>query len=156
MTRSQECAANVAASLRARSQFIWIRTGEEARVESYLFEAAIAAKYVPHTWDVAQGACDMAGKQEQIGGPDPMEMLNAIRERSQRQPDANNPVRDMWIMRDLPVWLAGPPGASVTRNLRNFARSVIPPLTAQAVVVISPSSDIPAELQGHATVIEWP
>ena len=116
MTRSQKCAANVAASLRARNQLIWVRTGEEARVETYLFEAAIAAKYVPHTWDVAQGACDMGGKPEQIGDPDPLAMLNAIRERSQRQPDRNNPVRDVWIMRDLPPLLAGPPGVLYVRS----------------------------------------
>ena len=154
MTRSQKCAADVAASLRARSQLILVRTSEEARVESHLFEAAIAAKYVPHTWDVAQGVCDMGGKPEQIGDPDPMVMINAIRERSQRKTET--PVRDVWIMRDLPVWLAGPPGAPVVRNLRNFARSFIPPITAQAVIIISPSSELPAELASQTTIIEWP
>ena len=33
---------------------------------------------------------------------------------------------------------------------------MIPPLTAQAIIVISPSGDVPPELAGHATVIEWP
>ena len=60
--------------------------------------------------------------------------------------------------RDLPVWLAGAPGASVLRSLRNLARSLpgIPRDRAQAVIILTPSTEVPPELAGHATVIEWP
>jgi SpoVK/Ycf46/Vps4 family AAA+-type ATPase len=61
-------------------------------------------------------------------------------------------------MRDLPVWLAGQPGATVLRQLRNLARMLpgIPREGAQAIILITTSTDIPAELVGQATVIEWP
>lgn len=153
-TRSEVVAADVAALLRARNPLLWIVTREEARVEGYLFEAAAAANYVPRTWDVAQGVADMAGKIDRsIGSADPGDTLNAIRDRAERKVE-----RGMWIMRDLPTWLAGQPNAPTLRSLRNLARSL--PGTAregaQAVIVISPSGDVPPEIAGHATVIEWP
>ena len=61
-------------------------------------------------------------------------------------------------MRDLPIWLNGPPGASVLRQLRNLARMLpgAPREGSQAVIILTPAVDIPAELSGHAIVIEWP
>lgn len=152
-TKSQEMAADVAALLRARNPLLWISTREEARAERYLFEAAAAAGYVPRTWDVAAGVTGIDGKPQQVGGADPGETLNAIRERAEKGGE-----RGVWILRDLPVWLAGPPGASILRQVRNLAR-YLPGLSreaAQALIVITPSGEIPAELSGHATAIEWP
>src|SRR5262245_58016719 len=108
ISKSESVAADVVALLRARQPLLWVVTKEEARVERYLIEAAASINYVPRTWDVAQGVLDLAGKNEPIGGPDPGETLTAIRERSQR---TSNTERGVWIMRDLPVWLAGPPNA---------------------------------------------
>lgn len=155
LTRGQGVAADVAALLRARNPLLWIVTKEESRVERYLFEAAASAGYIPHSWDVAQGAADMAGKQERIGSNDPGDILAAIRDRAA---NAANPSRDVWIMRDLPVWLEGAPNAPTLRLLRNLARSLpsAPRAQAQAVIVLTPSGNVPAELSGDATVIEWP
>ena len=153
-TRSQKVAADIAALLRARNPLIWCVTREEARAERYIIEASAAASYVPRTWDVAQGAADLSGKTlERIGGKDPGEMLNAISERAKGGGD-----RGTWIMRDLPVWLSGPVNASTLRQLRNLARSLpgTPRESAQAVIVLSPDGNVPPELAGHATVIEWP
>lgn len=159
MTKSQEVATNVAALWRARNGLLWIVTREEERVEGYLLEAAGAAGYFPRTWDVAQGVARMDGVQDNppIGGQDPGETLNAIKARAEQKTEALKE-RGVWIMRDLPVWLAGPSGASVMRQLRNLARLVptTPQTTAQAIVVLSPSAEVPPELAGHATVIEWP
>jgi hypothetical protein len=154
-TKSQEIASDVAAILRARNPLLWVVTREEARVERHLIEAAAAAGYVPRTWDVAQGVADLSGKPEKIGARDPGDMLDAIRDRAAREGDSE---RGIWIMRDLPAWLVGPPGATTMRQLRNLARSLpgTPRETAQAIVVITPSSEIPPELAGHATIIEWP
>ena len=152
-TKSQEIAADVAALLRARNPLLWIITREEARVERYLVEAASAAGYLVRFWDIAQGVASIAGKPEQIGSKDPGETLDAIAERAARGTE-----RCMWILRDLPVWLAGPLGATVLRQLRNLARILptTPRDNAQALVILTPSTDIPADLAGHATVIEWP
>lgn len=155
-TRSQTVAADIVALLRARHALLWVVTREERRVEGYLFEAAIAASYMPRTWDVGQGVCDINGRPEQ--GFDqrqrsPDEMLTTILNRS----DSNE--RGVWIMRDLPVWIApGLSGATVQRQLRNLARYLpdVKRESAQCIIIISPSADIPPELQGHATVIDWP
>lgn len=151
-TKGQEVAADVAALLRARNPLIWIVTREEARVERLLFEAAAAAAYVPMTWDVAQGVCDMSGKvTDQL--LDPGEALNSIKVSAE---SGNR--RAVTIMRDLPTWLGGPSGATTLRQLRNLAR-LLPGVArdkAQAIVILSPSGEVPPELSNHATVIEWP
>src|SRR5215831_751909 len=112
-TKSQQIAADAAALLRARNPLLWVITREEARVERCLIESAKAAGYLPRTWDVAQGVSDIAGSPQPFGGVDPGDALNAIRDRTARATE-----RGVWIMRDLPVWLGAPPGASVLRQLR--------------------------------------
>lgn len=154
-----DVAADIVALLRARNPLLWVVTREEARVERYLIEASAAAGYVPYTWDVVQGVCDAAGTlmngSSAIGGPDPGDTLTAIRERSDR---SNDKQRGVWIMRDLPAWLSGPAGAVPLRQLRNLARHLpgTPRDTAQAVIVLTTVAEVPPELAGHATVIEWP
>lgn len=155
-TKSKAIAADVSALIRSRNPLLWVITREEARVERYLIEAAMAASYLTRTWDIASGVCDVGGRQlRDIGGNDPDETLRAISAAAQR---TSNPERCVWIMRDLHAWIVGPPGATVLRNLRNLARLLpsVPREQAQAVIVITPSADIPPELAGHATVIEWP
>lgn len=156
ITKSQEIAADISALLRARNPLIWVVTREEARVEGYLFEAAAAAGYETATWDIAQGFRD--AKNARIpalpDANDPSEALNAIGAAA----TASKGSRRSWIMRDLAPWLAGTVGAMPQRQLRNLARSL--PSTkrenAQAVIVLSTSAEVPPELAGHATVIEWP
>src|ERR1700756_1448979 len=101
-TKSQAVAADVSALLRARNPLLWIVTREEARAEGYLMEAAAAAGYIPHTWDVGQGVADIAGKEEKdVGGVDPGDTLKEIKDRARRE--NNRPLeRGAWIMRDLP------------------------------------------------------
>ena len=153
-TRGQIVAADVSALLRARNPLIWIVTREEARVEALLIEAAAAAGYVPRTWDVAQGVMDISGKQDNAmrdtSGPDAALTLIGSR--------ADGKERGAWIMRDLPEWLDGAIGFTTKRQLRNLARSLpgAPRESAQAIIILSPKSEVPAELAGHATVIDWP
>jgi AAA+ superfamily predicted ATPase len=145
-------AADVAALLRSRNPLLWVVSREEARVESYLIEAAASAGYSARTWDVGQGVCDMAGNAQTIGSPDPGETLRAIADRAREGRE-----RCVWIMRDLPPWLTGSVGLTTCRQLRNLAR-MLPTIGrsgAQAIIVLSPSADVPAELSNHATVLEW-
>src|SRR5215510_13661138 len=153
-TKSEIEAANIAASLRARRCLLWIVTSEEDRVEPYLFEAAASMKYLARTWDVAQGVCEIDGKLTNIGSPDPAATLDAIRDRAKN----GSADRGVWIMRDLHSWISGPAGATVLRQMRNLARSLpnAPLDNAQAIIVVSPSADIPPELAAQTTVIEWP
>ncbi len=154
MTKSQEAAQDISALLRARNPLLWIVTREEARVEASLFEAAASANYIARTWDVAQGVADISGAPQQgIGGADPGDMLRTIQQRA-----LNGNERAVWLMRDLPVWLKDLTGAATCRSLRNLARMLpgCPREQAQAVIILSPSGEVPPELAGHVTVIEWP
>lgn len=154
--KSQDAAKDVTALLRARNPLIWVVTREEGRAELCLMQAAAAAGYLPRTWDVAQGVTEMDGKPTRIGGPDPGETLNAIRDRATNANGTGE--RCAWILRDLPPWLEGTPGASVRRQLRNLAR-LLPTIAkdrSQAVIILTPSKDVPAELANHTTVIDWP
>jgi AAA+ superfamily predicted ATPase len=152
-TRSQIQAAEVSALLRARNPLIWIVSREEARVESLLFEAAASAGFITRTWDVAAGFCAIGDTRGDTSTADPGEALKVISARATQGSE-----RGVWIMRDLPIWLDGMSGAATCRQLRNLARMLpsAPKDRAQAVMVISPTANVPAELAGHATVIEWP
>jgi hypothetical protein len=153
-TRSQIAASDVSALLRARNPLLWVVTREEARVEGYLIEAARSAGYNPLTWDCAQGVTDLKGNRgANIQSPDINTVLDAIRDRAR-----NNSTRTAWIMRDLHKWLEGPIGINTTRQLCNLARLLpgTPTAQAQAIIVLSASNQVPDELVGHATVIDWP
>jgi hypothetical protein len=153
MSKSQEAAADVTALLRARNPLLWIVSREETRVEASLFEASAKAGYVASTWDVAQGTASISGAIINKNLADPGEMLAAVRSTAE-----NGNERNVWIMRDLPVWLGGLTGASTCRALRNLAKYLpgCPRERAQAIIVISPTGDVPPELADHAAVIEWP
>src|SRR5690348_2652226 len=152
-TQSQKTAADVSALFRARNPLIWIVTREEARVEGYLYAAAVKAGY-PNvlTWDFAAGVRRMDGSNADIGR-DISEALGEIEARATNKRD-----RTIWILRDLPPLLVPGLGTQTIRQIRNLCRSL--PATdrngAQTMVIITPSAQVPEELAGHAIVIEWP
>lgn len=156
-TRGQEVAEDITALLRARNCVLWVVTREEARVEKYLFEAGAAAGYPSRTWDVGQGVAGMDGKPVRDfpmnENDDAEKILGTIRARAERGTD-----RGLWILRDLNAWLVPPMGLVVTRRLRNLARMLpgVQAKQAQAIVILTPRAEVPEELQGHVTVIEWP
>lgn len=142
----------ITALLRARHTLLWIVTKEEARVEACLIEAAAAAKYPVFFWDCASGL------QSNTGAPVDATMIaacgNAI------SPGVLDRVRDTksracYVLRDLHKFLGDP---FANRALRSLARSLqkAPKDEARVVVVLSPTADIPPELAGHATVVDWP
>src|SRR5215471_9039029 len=162
-TRSKRTAEDIAALLRARNAFLWIRTGEEARAEEYLVNACGSAAYQPHLWDCVAGVCNVAGVAEtydntkfptgiaQVDAPtDPGAVLVHIRQRAIRPYDEGTSVRgdtdrNAWIMRDLHKWTEGAVGIQTSRQLRNLARTLSGTKLqrAQAVIVITPQVAIP-------------
>ena len=148
LNAGSRAAADIAALLRARNPLIWITTREEARAERLLLEAAQAAQYEPRFWDCASGIADFAGTPQDAGtgATDPAQVLATIRDSKRRQ---------VWILRDMPAWLRDP---TVCRGLRSLARqlTLAPREEARAVIVLTPSSEIPPELSGHAVAVEFP
>lgn len=181
LSKGQATAADVSALLRARNPALWVSTREEKRVEDFLVQAAAAAGYQTLFWDVAAGVTDFTGKQpvDTNGRPikfkvgeeakegkdlaDPGEALRAIRELADKKIEkdaAGNDVsnRTVWVLRDLPPWLEGTPGATPLRQIRNLAKYLpgVPRISAQALIILTTSGKVPADLKGHTSFIDWP
>lgn len=158
MTKSETQTADITALLKARVGVLWIITREEARVEACLIEAAQNAGHRTYTWDCASGVLNIDGTRRR---PDLTEAeyadLGALL--NQIDVDAKTGAnRAAYVLRDAHTWLAGPIGAAPLRMLCNIARARpnMDKASAQAVIVITPNSEVPPELAGHVTVIEWP
>lgn len=146
-TAGARAAADVAGLLKARNALIWIVTREEERVKRHLIDACAIAGYSPVLWDCADGVTQYGGAPIDPRATDPAQALAMVRDSSTRQ---------CWIMCDLPAWLQR--DITVLRSLRSVTNALplAPRDSARAVIVLSPSSEIPADLSGDAIVIEWP
>lgn len=145
-TAGAKCAEDITALLRARNPLIWCVTREEARAESIIATAAAAANYPPIFWDCAAGFQDIGGSIVDGSVSDVGLALAAVRDAKQR---------GVYVLRDLHAWLRDP---NIMRQLRSLCRALpgAPRDQARAVIVISPSGEIPPELQGHAIVVDVP
>jgi hypothetical protein len=143
-TRSERAIADVSALLRARNTLLWVTTREEVRVERALIDAAARAKMQVRLWDCASGIVGADGTPV-AAVQDPSAALDYVRDRRERF---------VLVMRDLHRWF----DPITVRKLRNLARALeaAPPAEMRAVVILTPSSEVPIELAGHATVIDYP
>jgi hypothetical protein len=146
MTKSQQTNADITALLRARNTLLWVVSSEEVRVERAVAEAAGAASYETVFWDCDTGFTGATGTAIDPA-QDPSAALQFIRNRKDR--------RCVFVLRDLPRWLADP---SLLRRLRSLERELqsTPRDQARAIVVLTPSSEIPPELSDCAIVIDYP
>ncbi len=147
LTAGARCAADVAALLRARNPLIWLVTREEARTERIIIDAAASASYAPVAWDCANGLTSILdGRGIDNRATDPAQALATARDSTRRE---------VYVMRDLHAWLRDP---TVTRALRSLCRNLpsAPRDAARAIIVVTPSAEVPPELAGHAIVIDVP
>lgn len=152
-TRSARINADISALIRAKNTLLWIVTREEVRVERAITEASAAANYETRFWDCATGMTDSQGKTVNMGGggysqqpgTDPTQALNFIRDTK---------TRAVYVLRDLHKWF----DPIVLRSVRSLARQLqsTPRDEARAIVILTPSSEVPPELAGSATVIDYP
>jgi AAA+ superfamily predicted ATPase len=157
ISQGLKTATDITSLLRARNPLIWVITREEARVEGFLTEAAASAGYKTLFWDIAQGVTNLDGKPSSTirDAQDPATAFAALRNEADK---GEKGTRQTWIFRDLPTWLEGTPGAAPRRQLRNLAKYLpgVGRKSAQALIVLTTEANVPADLAGHATVIEWP
>lgn len=157
VSKGQKTAQDIAALLRARNPLIWVTTREEARVEGFLIEACAAAGYKPLFWDIAQGVTEVDGTASKTHKDcaDPAAAFKSLRDDADKGEKGE---RQVWIFRDLPTWLEGPPGASPRRQLRNLAKYMpgVVRKAAQGIIILTPEGNVPSDIAGHATVIEFP
>jgi len=150
-TRGAKAQNDVTALLRSRHTLLWITTLEEARVEPAIGIAAAAAAarngagYRTVLWDCEQGLTNLDGSPIERT-QDPAQALDWLTKTSGRV---------ALVMRDLHSWVRDP---SLLRVLRNAQRRMqaLPPSSARAVIVLSPSGEIPPDLRGCTTIIDWP
>ena len=138
--------SELSALLRARNSCMWVVSREEVRVERAILEAAGAARYEAVYWDCATGLTDGSGRGLDTSLRDPARILKTIEQTT---------LRRVYVLRDLVPWLKDP---ALCRQLRSLARAlqVLPVSEARAMVLLTPSSEVPLELQGSVTVIDWP
>lgn len=141
LTASQE----VTALLKARNACLWVVSREEFRVERAIAQAAAAAKFETFFWDCAEGLTNLAGQVVDGSLNDPVAVLRYI---------ANSPARMIVVLRDFSAWL----DPATKRLLKSTARKLqcLPAASAKALVILTDSSEIPPDLAGTITVIDWP
>lgn len=145
MTPSKKTNEDLTSLLRARHTLIWMTTREEVRVERAIIEAAAKADFNTKFWDCATGLSTSDGKPEVASLQDPQSMLNRIRDEKKR---------GVYVLRDLHKWF----DPMILRGLRSLARNLQGATRneARCMIIITPSSEVPPELAGHATVIDYP
>jgi chloramphenicol 3-O-phosphotransferase len=147
MSRNSEAViADVYALLRAKDTLLWVSSREEIRAERAVVEAASRAGYKTLYWDCATGLTQPDGAAVDNRLTDPVGMLARIR---------NSTSREVYILRDLHRWLGDP---VLTRGLRSLARDLqtAQRSNARAVVVLCPTADVPPDLTGQTTLVDFP
>jgi hypothetical protein len=133
--------------LRARNSLIWVVTGEERRAERMLANAAATDGWAVRFWDCATGAYDLERNPIPLNDLSPHAVFGKIRDREKAA---------VWILRDLHPWLAD---FTVERALKSLARDLQDEhdqSKIQAIVVLSPSPEIPLGLRSSTMVLDWP
>ena len=153
--------------LEARYTLLWVRTDEERRAERAIASVGLQAGYRVRFWDCAAGVTDLYGKPVALDMIDsegkpvssdipvqlPAAAFEAIRA---RKPDAKGNARELWVLRDLHQHLQEPVTVRALRNLARDLQDEVSALRQAAVVVVSPSGEVPTELRSTATVLDWP
>lgn len=137
--------SDFSALLRARNPVILIVSPEEVRLDRTIAEVAASNTSEVRVWDCVSGVTDITGKAIDPALQDPAAVLNFIRNSQQRM---------VWILHDLVSWLKD---MTVCRAVRNLARTLpsFPRSEARTLVLISPTADLPPELQDHVVTIKW-
>jgi hypothetical protein len=154
MTRGARAQADIAALLRARNTLLWVVTREEQRVERAIVEAAGQAGYETRLWDSysaltsAESKVVDASVTAPVGQPPltPPGVLDFIRDTK---------ARFVYVLRDFHAFNKDP---FIMRALRTLTRSLqgAPRAEARAIVVLTPSGEVPPELAENAVVVDWP
>lgn len=142
--RQDQAVQDVSALLRARNTLLWIVSGEELRVERALVGVGESLNMNVLFWDCADGIQSGTGDTVQRL-TDPLQALDYVKTTKQRA---------VYVFRDLHRWL----DPQVLRGLRSLARRLqgAGRNEARAIIVLSPSAEIPPELSGQVSVIDWP
>lgn len=137
--------AEITALLRARNTLLIVQSDDEAATEAALIEACADAKYQTRIWDCSQGVTDAAGGAVSADCILAAEILAMIGERKERA---------AYVLRDFHAFWRD---AFPLRSLRTLARKLqaAPKDESRVIIILTGSTDLPAELKGQAPVVKW-
>ena len=145
-TRGQKVTEDIAALLKSRHTLLWVVSDERTRVGDALFEAAAAVKMPTVFWDCAAGFTSIDRKPIDANMTNAEAALRDIAAKTERR---------VYVMRNLGRWLGDPVVAQLLCNLAVDLQTS-PAVEARTIIVLGPSREVPPELKGHVTMIEFP
>ena len=129
--------------IRARTSLIWIRSGEEARVETLLRQAASRLQHQLGSWDFIDGLQGILNA-EGTGSRQPMAVLQWLRDLDSASPT-------LLLLKDFHRFCEDPGVARMLRNLQQSLRS-----TPHTLVVCCGAWTPPADLDEALTLLDLP
>ena len=129
--------------IRSRSSLIWIRSNEEARVETLLDQAASRLNYQLGSWNFIDGLQGILNG-EGLGARQPMAVLQWLRDL-----DSSSPT--LLLVKDFHRFCDDPGIARMLRNLQQSLRS-----TPHSLIVCCGSWTPPADLDEALTLLDLP
>ena len=129
--------------IRSRSSLIWIRSNEEARVETLLEQAASRLKYQLGSWNFIDGMQGILNG-ESLGARQPMAVLQWLRDL-----DTSSPT--LLLVKDFHRFCDDPGIARMLRNLQQSLRS-----TPHSLILCSGSWAPPTDLDEALTLLDLP
>jgi ATP-dependent 26S proteasome regulatory subunit len=130
--------------VRARYPLIYLVTWEESRIDAILSQLAESHGKALLSWSVTRGLRHLGGIRGAPveGGKDPIEALGQIEKLAEPS---------LVVLKDFHPFLSDP---AVVRALRELAQSL--KSTYTTVMILSPSLQIPVELEKEITVLDVP
>lgn len=143
--KNKQTVSEIAALLRARNTLLWVSTREELRAERSITDACEQAQCKVAFWDCATG---LSGLSDKIDADlkDPESALTWL--------DRQDSGRWVLVMRDLHQLMS----PIVSRALRSYAKQfqARPKDRLRAIVILTPSGEVPLELSGDTTIVDFP
>jgi SpoVK/Ycf46/Vps4 family AAA+-type ATPase len=129
--------------IKASYPIIYLQTAEENRGEMTIFEAAKKCKRGLEVWSCTEGFIEIGanGAEALDEETDPGEALQAIKDR---------PGKKIFVFRDFHSFLKNP---VIRRLIRDIAKDFRQ--TQKTLIIISPVSEIPKELEKDISLIEF-
>ena len=140
--------------LKARQPGIWIRTSEEKEVVMAIKNAVDATEEYEniYTWSMNEGINQIvvSGNEMHYEVVDKNPGLVALNKHLYESNDARNFKSRVWVLKDYHLNLGAPQAIRVLRDIKESPVAKYTP-----IIIISPSSEIPLELQKLFKLIEY-
>jgi SpoVK/Ycf46/Vps4 family AAA+-type ATPase len=128
--------------VKARYPLIFVVSPEEKRVEERLRRFALEKERRLVAWSITRGFEVLAGDYRPVDAKDPIKALDHI---------AGAEGKVVFVLRDFHAFLDN---AQVVRKLRDLAHD-LPRKSHKNVILLSPVTKIPPELEKEVSVIDW-